>query len=218
MDYVDLEFPRRIALGAMREPGWNTTLTANFGGFEAANQNWVNAKHRYDISLAIRTARDYEAVLDHFHSVRGRSRSFPFKDFLDYRVEAGRGVLVDNNESPAGDYQLAKRYGTGSNRWERYITRPTSVTVYVTTLGSTTDITGSCEIDLATGRVTIGIGIDPEFDVLSWSGQFVVPVRYDADSLTAVAEDRQPGGDLLVRCDSIVLTEVRPWQNPRVDF
>lgn len=213
MDYVDIEFPRRIARGAMREPGWSTALVSNFGGYDQANINWVNAKHRYDVSLAIRTETDYSLVLEHFHSVRGRAKSFPFRDPLDNRVEASNGVLIDNGESPAGDFQLAKRYGTGANLWDRWITRPVTVTVYRLRAGVTTDITGSCTISTDTGRATIAGGgvYEPTTDTLSWSGSFVVPVRYDSDQLPAVVEDRQPDhGELLVRCDSITLVEVRP--------
>jgi len=209
MEYVDIEFPRKVAMGAMREPFWNTTLVENFGGYENTNQNWANAKHRYDISLAIRTATDYALVVEHFHQIRGRFRCFPFKDFLDYRCEQAQGTLIDNGESPAGDYQLVKVYGTGANQWQRWITRPmTGAVVYRTRAGVTT-VAASAMVSLTTGRVTIS---DHQAgDTYAWSGQFYVPVRYDADSLPAVAEDRQPdGGELLVRCDSIMLVEARP--------
>lgn len=193
-------------MGAQREPVWSTTLVENFGGHESANQNWANAKHSYDVSLAIRNETDYKLVLTHFHSVRGRWKAFPFKDPLDYRCEQSEGTLIDNGDSPAGDYQLVKLYGTGDEQWQRRITRPmTGVVVYRTRAGVTTVATAT--VSLTTGRVTVTGHLAG--DTYAWSGQFFVPVRYGADRLPSVAVDRQAGGELLVRCDSITLIETR---------
>ena len=206
-DFADLEFPRRIAMGAMREPSWSTTLVENFGGYENANRNWVNAKHAYDVSLAVRTETDYKLVLTHFHSVRGRWKAFPFKDFLDYRCEQSEGELIDNGDSPAGDYQLVKRYGSGDELWQRRITRPAAgVVVYRTRAGVVT--VASATVSLTTGRVTV-TGHQAG-DTYAWSGQFFVPCRYGSDRLPSVAVDRKSeAGELLVRCDSISIVEVR---------
>lgn len=206
-DFADIEFPRRIALGAMREPGWSTTLVENFGGFENANQNWANAKHSYDIGLAIRTETDYQLVLTHFHSVRGRWKKFPFKDFLDYRCEQSQGILIDNGDSPAGDFQLVKVYGTGDEAWHRWITRPMAgAVIYRTRAGSTT--VASATVSLTTGRVVPSGHVAG--DTYAWSGQFFVPVRYGSDKLPSIVPDRQPdSGELLVKCDSIMLIEAR---------
>lgn len=205
--YLDIVFPNRIALGASREPEWSTTVVQNFGGFTSANLNWSNAKHAYDIALAIRTADDYKLVLAHFHSVRGRWKAFPFQDPLDYRCEQSEGSLIDNGESPAGDYQLAKTYGTGADSWVRRITRPKpGVIVYRTRAGVVT--TATATVSLTTGRVTVAGHVAG--DTYAWSGQFWTPCRYDSDKLPAVVVDRKPGGgEYLVRCESIRLVETR---------
>lgn len=211
MDFVDIQFPPRIALGAQRFPGWSTGLVQTFSGREFTDQRWSKARHRYELALAVRTSDDYATVLDHFHSVRGKAKAFPFRDCLDYRVEASRGLLVDNGDSPTLGYQLAKRYGTGSDRYERWITRPTTAAIYRLRSGVTTDITASSTISLTTGFVTITGGTVHVGDVLSWSGQFNVPCRYDTDELPTQIVNRQPGanGQLLVQCDSIPICEVR---------
>lgn len=213
MVFVDIPFPPRIALGAQRRPGWKTGVVQTASGREVTDQQWSRARHRFDVSFAVRTATDYADVLDHFHSVRGRAKSFPFKDALDFRVEASRGVLLDDGESPTTGYQLAKRYGAGSDKYERAITRPKSGTaaVYRLRSGTTTDITASCTISYTTGLVQIAGGVFLPGDTLSWSGQFWVPCRYDTDELPAVTVNRNPGpeGELLVQCDSIPVCEVR---------
>jgi uncharacterized protein (TIGR02217 family) len=206
-DFVDLEFPRRLALGAVSEPGWSTSLAETFGGYESANQNWANAKHRFDVSLAIRTEADYKLARAHFHSVRGRGKVFPFTDPLDYKCQAVEGVLIDNGDSPAGDYQLVKVYGSGADGWQRWITRPKSgVVVYRTRAGVVSVATAT--VSLTTGRVTVTGHVGG--DTYTWSGQFFVPCRYGSDRFPAAAVDRSPeGGDLLVRVESLEIVEAR---------
>lgn len=213
MQWIDIPFPNRIALGAQRRPGWNTTVIQVFNGQDSTNQNWSRARHAYELSFAVRNATDYDAVVQHFHTMRGRARKFPFKDALDYRVEASRGVLLDDGDSPTTGYTLAKRYGTAPYHYDRRITRPATGTVAIYRLrgGTTTAITGSATIDYETGWVTFTGGTVMGGDVLSWSGQFWVPCRYDVDDLPAITVNRQPGanGELLVQCDSIPILEVR---------
>lgn len=213
MQWVDIPFPPRIALGAQRRPRWNTTIVQVQSGRESSNQNWSRVRHQFDVSLAVRTASDYDEVVQHFHSVRGRAKAFPFRDAVDYRVEASRGILLDDYDSPTTAYQLAKTYGTGADRYDRRITRPKGGTVAVYRLrgATTTDITSSCTISTTTGLVSITGGVVIGGDVLSWSGQFYVPCRYDTDELPSIVVNRNPGaaGELLVQCDSIPIVEIR---------
>jgi uncharacterized protein (TIGR02217 family) len=217
MDFVDTEFPRRIAFGAQRFPGWKTGVVARFSGLESTDQQWSRAKHRFDVSLAVRTETDYLLVQDHFHMVRARAKAFPFSDTVDHTTTVDRGILIDDGDSPTTGYQLAKRYGTGQDAYQRRITRPKTGTVHIfrTRAGVTSDITGSTTIGYGSrtapgGFVTFVPGAYVAGDVLSWSGQFFVPCRYDTDELPTTVVNRRPGGgELLVQCDSIPICEVR---------
>jgi uncharacterized protein (TIGR02217 family) len=204
MDFLPVEFPPRIAMNSMRAPGWFTTLVETFGGWTSTNQEWQDARHDYDVSLAVRTATDYQEVLAHFHAVRGRAHSFPFRDAVDYKVTSAQGValLVEGD-----NYQLHRRYGA-TNPYDRRITRPTSgkCTFYRTRSGSQTVITPT--VDYTTGRITVSGHAGG--DTYQWAGEFSVPVRYLVDKLPAVVVDRRPGGgELLVQCEGITLQEVR---------
>jgi uncharacterized protein (TIGR02217 family) len=211
MVYVDIPFPDCIAMGAQSDPTWSTSLAATIGGTEYANQNWADARHAYDVSFAVRNATDYLLIREHFHQVRGRAKSFPFKDFLDFEVTQAQGLLADDAIDPTGDYQMYRRYGSGADAYDRKITRPVSgtITVYRTRSSTTTDATADATIDHTTGLVTMANHLGG--DVYAWAGEFRVPCRYDTDRLPGVAINREPGidGDLLVRCDSIPLVEVR---------
>jgi uncharacterized protein (TIGR02217 family) len=205
MAYLAAPFPDRIALGAERVPEWSTLLAENAAGYSVANQNWANALHTYDVSLTVRVASDYKAVLAHFHAVRGRAYSFPFKDFLDYAAGPTEGVTTLVSGSI---YQLGKKYST-TNPYTRKITRPLSgtCTFFRTRSAVTTVITPT--VDYTTGRVTVSGHSDG--DIYTWAGEFRVPVRYLSDRLPAAAVNKQSGGagELYVECDSILLGEVR---------
>lgn len=213
MQYVDVVFPPRIAMGAQRRPGWKTSLTQVQSGNEFTNQDWSRARHSYELSFAVRTVSDYDVVVEHFHTMRGRFRKFPFKDILDFRVEAQRGLLLDDGDSPTTGYHLAKRYGSAGYFYDRRITRPAvgTVAIYRTRSSVIVDVTGSATINYSTGWVTFSPGTVHAGDVLSWAGQFWVPARYDVDELPGLIVDRRPGqnGELLVSCESIPVVEAR---------
>lgn len=211
MIYVNVPFPERIAFGAQRRTGWRTSLATTAAGFEAVSQDWSRARYSFDLSFAVRDADDYTAIVAHFHTMRGRFKSFPFTDVLDYRATAETGVVID---AESDGYQLAKRYGTGADAYDRPITRPAAgAQIFRDRSSVVTDITGSSTIDPATGLVEFTGGTVIEGDVLSWVGEFFIPCRYDVDELPALIVNRQPGdedfGNLLVEANSIPIVEVR---------
>jgi uncharacterized protein (TIGR02217 family) len=208
MQFVDVQFPDCIAFGAQSDSTWSTDVAAVLSGHEITNQNWEDARHLFDVSFAVRTASDYRMVRTHFHEVRGRAKAFPFKDFLDFSALATEGVmLLDDSDSPPGDYQMYKRYGSGAYAYDRKITRPVSgtITVFRTRAAVTTTIAAT--IDYSTGLVTVTGHVVG--DIYTWSGNFNVPVRYDTDRLPAMAINKESEGELLVQCGSIPICEVR---------
>lgn len=208
MQFVDIEFPRRIAFHATAEAQWSTGLTSLLSGFETTNQNWSQTRHAYDVGLAVRTASDYLLIKTHFHAMRGRAKSFPFLDPIDFKVSQADGVLT----ASGSDWQMFYRYGSGDGAYDRKITRPRTGTVAVfrTRSGVTSNVTGSATITYTTGIVAISG--DADGDTYAWSGEFFVPCRYDVDRLPGAIIDKQPPGrdapELLVACDSIPMLEV----------
>lgn len=203
MTYIAIAFPDKIALGAQRDTDWATTVHRTFAGWTQRNQNRSRALHSWDISFAVRVVSDYDAIVEHFHQVRGRANLFPFKDYLDFTAAQAEGLLTLVSGSI---YQMHKRYGA-ANPFDRKITRPRSgtVTVYRTRSAVTTTITPT--IDYTTGRVTVAGHVAG--DTYAWAGEFMVPCRYDADRLPGAIINRQPGaaGEHFVQCESILVVE-----------
>ena len=208
MQVINAPFPECISFGARSEPEWATDLVAVFSGFEYTQQNWVYSRHRYDVSLAVRTATEYADVRAHFHTVRGRAKGFLFVDPLDNTATAANGVTAEADQT-SDTWLLVKRYGSGADAYDRRITRPTSgsVAIFRTRSAVTTNVTGSSTINHDAG--TFSVTGDEVGDVYTWSGSFSVPCRYDVDRLPAAIINKQPSGELLVSCESIPLVEVR---------
>jgi uncharacterized protein (TIGR02217 family) len=204
MSYLAVIFPPRIAMGALRDSNWNTTVIKTFGGYTKRNQNWSRAQHQWDLSFAVRVVSDYRAIEAHFHQVRGQAYSFRFKDYLDFQVAAADSVCTLISGSI---YQMGREYGS-TNTFTRAITRPKTgtCTFYRTRAGNTATI--APDVDYETGQITVSGHVGG--DVYTWAGQFDVPCRYASDTLPGAIINRQPGadGEHFVQCNSILIEEV----------
>lgn len=211
MIFVDVPFPECIGFGAESSGTWDTSVAAVLGGNEDTNQNWEDARHEFNVPFAPRPADEWILIRDHHHTMRGRAKSFPVKDFLDFSVTVANGVLIDDDgaaPTASGTFQLAKQYGSGSEAYKRRITRPdTPVHVFRTRSAVTTDITGAgAAVTYTTGAVVITGHVGG--DTYTWSGTFKVPCRYDSDKLPGVAVNKNDG-ELVVECGPIAIIEVR---------
>lgn len=177
MSFIETpRFPDAISYGATGGPEWSTTVVAVASGFEARNQNWTAARHRYDVSHVVHDGDGGKkaALIAFFHIARGRANAFRYKDWADFSAGAGEGVLTSLS---ATTWQMAKRYTAGAGTFDRVIRKPVSGSV--TLSGG-----GSYSIDYATGVVTKSAGADPT----GWVGEFDVPVRFDTDQLQIAIE------------------------------
>lgn len=207
MIYVDVPFPRRIALQARFEPEWQTTIARSIGGFELPNIDWEDELLRAEVTLTLRPVSEYVELRSHFSMARGKAKAWPLRDPLDCQATAATGRLINPTTGalPAGNgsFQLSVLYGSGSEAYYSRVTRPVSP---ITVLRNGSPITPT--IDYTTGLVAI-TGHSGG-DTYAWTGEFVKPCRYDVDRLPAVIIDREPGaGELLVSCGPIPIVQVR---------
>jgi uncharacterized protein (TIGR02217 family) len=111
MEFVDVPFPDCLAFGAQSDAMWQTLLPALPSGVELPNQQWSQNKHTYEAGLTVRPASEYLLARAHFNIMRGRTKSFPFKDFLDFAVAQAAGVLTFIRGT---NWLMYYRYGSGS--------------------------------------------------------------------------------------------------------
>jgi uncharacterized protein (TIGR02217 family) len=174
MAFYEIQFPTDISWGAICGPSFKTDIAILDSGYEARNASWSSARLKYDVTHKIRTKAEMDQLDAFFRAVRGRAHGFRFKDWRDYQAT--------NEPLPFGTsatIQLQKTYTSGSNTEVRTITKPVSGTVTARKNSVSTPVTFST----TTGILTLTAGAPLITDVIDWTGEFDVPVRFDMDDM-----------------------------------
>lgn len=182
-------FPLQIAFGAQGGPGYQTTITPMDSGFESRNSAWQNSRAKFDVGLRPMGKADTDDLIAFFRVVKGRAHGFRFRDWSDYQVGAGEGIVIQRSD---GSLQLAKLYTYGDLQEARPISKPVAGTVTIS--GGT--------VDYATGKVAGGS------TATTWTGEFDLPVRFDTDEMKLDALDKSQG-EILFQWGSIPIIEIR---------
>jgi uncharacterized protein (TIGR02217 family) len=121
-------------------------------------------------------------LLNLAHAARGSLYGFLFKDWNDYSVTA-----QSLGTAPSGStaVQLVKTYTYGSETYTRTITKPVASTVTVYENG----VAKAGTLDDTTGLFTPGTAWTGSA-ALTWTGEFLVPVRFASDDIEFVLPHR----------------------------
>ncbi|HSH42102.1 MAG TPA: DUF2460 domain-containing protein [Arenicellales bacterium] len=143
-EYAPPEMP---GFPCISSPRWSTAITQVDSGAEQANQRWEHPLYRFTLPEAVRDHTVFEAVKDHWLTMRGPAYTWPFRDPLDFASVA----LVRPNNVPTvsaadqqigiGDgattrFHLTKTYTRGSQSYTRRIHLPVVDSVLVSVAGS----------------------------------------------------------------------------------
>lgn len=177
MAFQDARLPEDIEVGAVGGPSFLTNVVSISSGAEQRNAAWAQQRAVWQIGYGLQNQSDYIGILNHFYGQRGRTHSFPFKDWSDYQATLEPIATGDGHQR---EFHLIKTYG-GTFPFVRYITRPDWTTVQIFVNGSlnTTWTQG------ANGAIVWAAGLAPAIGAtITWSGNFFIPVRYDVDQFT----------------------------------
>jgi uncharacterized protein (TIGR02217 family) len=206
MANTGLVFPIDISKNSKGGPRYSTSITVARSGLEKRNSNWIRPLHVYDVSYGIKTKEHVKKLVNFFHQHMGMGHSFRYYDYLDHSAdyeEDGLGTSQGTAQDMDGEgttWQLYKTYSIGSSNLERKITRPfEDIAVFVEGVPFPPD-----EIDIKTGIITFPI----EVRVVTWSGNFYVPCRFDTDTLELEIAEQQQSGNLICST-SVPLVEDR---------
>jgi hypothetical protein len=213
--FDEVRFPEKLEFEIQGGPRWSTTVTVTASGFEQRNQNWENARRRFAATFRQFPSdpfNDWEELLAFFNARRGRFRGFRLKDWTDFQAAQEVCTLYNDTSAVAADgieteFQLAKLYDDANqshNPYRRLIKKPVlespdpdadsddpAALVYLD-IGSGPVLqdrnpAGDYSLDTSTGRVTFNVA--PVLGaVVTWTGRFDVPVRFDSDDLRATLE------------------------------
>jgi len=192
MSFAETQFPADISYGATGGPVFLTDVVTTVSGHEQRNSKWSQARARYNVASGVKTEAQWQALIAFFRARRGKAVGFRFKDFSDYLAVNQPLISLGDDE-----YQMVKRYVSGSVVSERVITKPVAGTVKLYR-NSLLQVSG-WSVDTTTGIITTALTgtltVDYEFDV---------PVRFDTDEL-ALSMDSYNAGSW----NNIPLIEVR---------
>jgi uncharacterized protein (TIGR02217 family) len=229
MPFLELEFNRKLALGAVGGPGYNTSVNAGFSGFEQRNQNWSQSRSEWTVSFENKLPVDYQAMLALFHAVRGQANSFRLFDPTDY---SGTGQYIGTGDGSTKAFQLQKTYTFPLTQYQvvRPVQKPiTSLIVdfYGNALTDTVVVydngvvqaanagyhttTGGKKytLDETTGIITF-VTAPLAGHVITADYQFHWPVRFELDQLQTqyLTGQNNPSG-VLITVTGLKLIEVR---------
>ena len=212
--FDEVPFPRKIEFGMTGGPGWNTTVIITASGFEQRNQNWENARRRFDAifkQLPSDPFNSFPELLAFFNARRGRLRGFRFRDHTDFEAIAQVCTQFNDTAILVGDgveteFQCAKLYDDANqsfNPFRRLIKKPVlespdpdfesgdpTAQVFLDTGGGPVlqARPGDYSFDTSTGKITFTVA-PVTGDVVTWTGEFDVPVRFDTDDLDTTLTD-----------------------------
>lgn len=184
MDFLeDPPFPACPSFGFTSEPIYRVTVIETSGGHERRNRHWQRPLHRYTAST-VRADAEIAELLNFYHAVGGRAYGFRFFDWVDFKScgaddePAATDQLLVLDSGSDGTYQMVKDYTAGILTQRRDIYKPIAGTIMVADNGVEKTEGVDWTLDETTGLISI------EFvpaGVLTWGGQFHVPVRFDSE-------------------------------------
>jgi uncharacterized protein (TIGR02217 family) len=130
-----------------------------------------------DVSHGVRSAADYQTLLDFFYVVMfGAYSGFRVKDWRDYQATQANSMLTFITGST---WQLQRKHTAGAVSYLRNITKPVSATVVVKRTRSGVVSTASASIAYDTGIATIAGHAGG--DTYTWEGEFDIPMTFVSD-------------------------------------
>lgn len=198
--FLDINLPENIEKGAQGGPEFNTTINTTTSGSEQRNINWSAPLRTWRFNYGMSNKADYQALANFFQTVRGMGHGFRFRDPADFELTAesiGVGDAVNLI------FQIIKTYDvSATNALTRTITKPTSgLQVFIDGILQT--ITTHYTIDLTTGIITF-VTAPATSLIVTITGTFDIPVRFDADKMNIQLEHYDAG-----TIDSIGIQEIR---------
>lgn len=225
MAFFEVEFPRTFAFRTNGGPGFSTTVNQGLSGFEQRNKNWANPRGKWNVQLTTPasyagTEQSYADLLrEFFLAVSGKGDAFRLRDGMDHTFT--NETIGVGDGSTLGPFQLIKTYAIGGRSYIRQIKKPimSSISDYQgNALADTVALkdngsaisSANYSINATTGIVTFGSGHAPaNAHVITASGEFHYPVRFDSDDLPLQIEESDVRGGRGITSLSIAIVEVR---------
>jgi uncharacterized protein (TIGR02217 family) len=198
MAHIATRLSTHVEINAVRIEEYSVETVRSDGGNEVRNSRWSQPLLRFEISFPTSQRDDavFLEVRNAYRATGGGLDSFKFRDWSDYQATDETFGIGDGSTFI---FSLYKNHSFGSATHSRRIYQPVSA---ISLKADGVTIGGGYSVNYTTGIVTF---VAPPADeaVLTWSGEFDIPVRFDSPlQSTGLAPH-------LEHHESIVLQEVR---------
>ena len=162
-------------------PEFNTTITLMGNGAEQRIGNWQEARIVANASLGVRSLKDLKTLIAFFRARKGPLRGFLYKDMVDFKAA---GDQFGTGDGTTTAFQLKRIYSDTANTDSRKIYRPKTGTIQIYKDAVLQTVTTHYTINYTTGIVTF-VTAPAAAAVLTWNGEFYIPMRFADDRLPA---------------------------------
>lgn len=198
------------AFGWEGGPGYNTQIVSLRNGSERTNAEWDQPQHFFSLPFQNIIHGEYAPIKQMHLNCRGRNGRFLYRDHLDWTAT---NELIGNATAGQTVFQLGKRSTIDGVTYYRHVFALYEPDDDGEALQAVPSITvngaaaGAHTVDYDRGTVTFSAGL-ADGDVVRWSGEFSLWVRFDNDRLPFSIDNRS-GSDFVVN-GTVELLEMKP--------
>lgn len=186
MAFIEERLLDCVSYGTQGGPTWLTRKVGLKNGIIRRNPMRSRPLYRFNIVYRNLNPSSHAEVIDAFNACFGGAHSFRLKDWADF--EASNEQLSALSTGSPQTLQLRKLYTFGGQTVARPIRKPVTGTVTMRRNGVPFSPTS---IDYTTGLVTF---TQAAGGVITWSGEFDVPVMFEDDELSFSGDDKGVDG------------------------
>lgn len=185
--FHNVDFPIRLALGAVGGPEWKTDIASLASGKEVRNGKWARSRRRWDVGSAVSSLADLQILISFYEARMGRLYGFRFRDPLDHSSALpGAQISAEDQDLGVGDateteFQLSKHNGS----FVRPIVKPVVGSVRVSIDG--VEQRSGWDLSFDTGRVRFHAPPASGAEIRA-GFEFDCPVRFENDQIKGVVE------------------------------
>lgn len=187
MPFIEQRLLDCVSYGTAGGPTWSTRKVNLNSGICRRNPQRTRPLYQFAVIYKNLDDADHEDVIAAFNACMGGALSFRIKDWSDFQAVGEEFAVLGTGS--AQTLQLTKSYTFGDQTVVRPIRKPVTGSVVVKANGSTVSSTVD-SVGRATFTATSG-------DVLTWSGEFDVPVYFSDDDLSFSIDDGAEGNRFL---------------------
>lgn len=198
--FFPIQIPPVPGFGFTSIPTFQTDIADMAGGRERRNAEWSVVRHRFTAPYKNIPSPAYLEIKRVFLICRGRAHTFLHRDWSDFSAADEPFGIGDGATKVFQLSKLSQIAGVPGATYTRIVNKP-DVGVVVKVSGVPTAAT----VSMLTGTVTFDT--PPALGAqLTWSGEFFVQVRFDADTLPWSLDDKNASS--FVTNGSVDLMEV----------